>query len=62
MMGVTPENAAESLSSMGAVAMGGNCGNGPDEIIEVIQKMHVTRPEAILVAKANAGYPYLGWR
>jgi 5-methyltetrahydrofolate--homocysteine methyltransferase len=59
MMGVTPESAAESLLSMGAVASGGNCGNGPDEIIEVIQKMHATRPESILVAKANAGVPTL---
>lgn len=59
MMGVTPESAAESLPSLGAVAIGGNCGNGPDEIIDVIRKMHSTRPEAILVAKANAGVPVL---
>jgi 5-methyltetrahydrofolate--homocysteine methyltransferase len=59
MMGVTPENATESLLSMGVSAIGGNCGNGPDEIIDVIRKMHLTRPEAILVAKANAGVPTL---
>jgi 5-methyltetrahydrofolate--homocysteine methyltransferase len=59
MMGVTPESAAESLPSYGAAAIGGNCGNGPDEIIDVIRKMHASRPEAILVAKANAGVPTL---
>ena len=59
MMGVTPESAAESLLSLGVAGAGGNCGNGPDEIIDVIRKMHVTRPDAVLVAKANAGVPTL---
>lgn len=59
MMGVTPEDAVETLMGFGAEAIGGNCGNGPDEIIEVIRKMHVTQPGAILVAKANAGIPTL---
>jgi 5-methyltetrahydrofolate--homocysteine methyltransferase len=59
MMGVTPEHAADSLLGFGAAALGGNCGNGPDEIIEVIRKMRIAQPEAILVAKANAGVPTL---
>jgi methionine synthase I (cobalamin-dependent) len=59
MMGVTPEQAIESLSSFGSVAQGGNCGNGPEEIIEVIEKMHAVDPSATLVAKANAGIPEL---
>jgi methionine synthase I (cobalamin-dependent) len=59
MMGVTPEQAIESLSSFGSVAQGGNCGNGPEEIIEVIEKMRAVDPSAILVAKANAGIPEL---
>ncbi len=59
MMGVTPEKAANTLSSYGAVAVGGNCGNGPDEIIGVVEKMHATAPQALLVAKANAGVPTL---
>jgi len=59
MMGVTPEQAIQSLASFGAVAAGGNCGNGPEEIIAVVEKMHALAPEAILVAKANAGIPEL---
>lgn len=59
MMGVTPERAITSLTSFGAAAVGGNCGNGPEEIIEVVRKMRATAPEAILVAKANAGIPEL---
>lgn len=59
MMGVSPEQALETLSSLGPEALGGNCGNGPDEIIEVIQKMHQVDPDLTLVAKANAGIPEL---
>jgi len=59
MMGVTPEKAVTTMVSFGASAVGGNCGNGPAEILGVIEKMHTTLPEAILVAKSNAGVPTL---
>lgn len=57
MMGVTPERALRALRELGVVALGGNCGNGPDEIAGVIEKMHTADAGAILVAKANAGLP-----
>jgi len=57
MMGVTPERAIEALHGWGAAAVGGNCGNGPDEILEVIEKMRRHSPDVRLVAKANAGIP-----
>jgi 5-methyltetrahydrofolate--homocysteine methyltransferase len=59
MMGVTPEEAARALSGWGSSAIGGNCGNGPDEIEAVVGKMHAVAPEEVLVAKANAGIPRL---
>lgn len=59
MMGVSPEQALETLKPLGPLALGGNCGNGPEEIIEVIQKMHAADPDITLVAKANAGIPEL---
>ncbi|MGB7096253.1 MAG: betaine--homocysteine S-methyltransferase [Anaerolineales bacterium] len=59
MMGVTPEQAFETLTSFGVEALGGNCGNGPEEIIEVITRMRAIDQETILVAKANAGIPEL---
>lgn len=59
MMGVTPEQAFDTLSSFNVVALGGNCGNGPEEIIEVITKMHSLNHDTPLVAKANAGIPEL---
>lgn len=59
MMGVSPEKAVKALTELRAVAVGGNCGNGPDEILAVIKKMHAANPTAILVAKSNAGMPEL---
>jgi 5-methyltetrahydrofolate--homocysteine methyltransferase len=60
MMGVTPEQAYQALSGWGAAAIGGNCGNGPDELLAVVKKMKaVAAPEAVLVAKSNAGMPKL---
>jgi 5-methyltetrahydrofolate--homocysteine methyltransferase len=59
MMGVTPEQAVRELSGWGVSALGANCGNGPDEILSVIEKMKAAAPQAILVAKANAGVPKL---
>jgi 5-methyltetrahydrofolate--homocysteine methyltransferase len=57
MMGVTPEKAVQTLSGLGVIALGANCGNGPDELETVIAHMHETNPQAILIAKANAGVP-----
>ena len=59
MMGVTPEQAVASLTAWGADAVGGNCGNGPDELITVMERMRAADPDAILVAKSNAGMPEL---
>jgi methionine synthase I (cobalamin-dependent) len=57
MMGVSPEKAAQILGDLDLIVLGANCGNGPDEIEAVIEKMRQTHPDAILVAKANAGIP-----
>jgi methionine synthase I (cobalamin-dependent) len=57
VMGVTPVQALETMRELGVVALGGNCGNGPDEIEGVIEAMHAADPTGALVAKANAGIP-----
>ena len=59
MMGVSPEQAVLALAELGADAIGGNCGNGPDEIVPVIQRMHAAAPDVTLVAKSNVGMPVL---
>ena len=59
MMGVSPEQAVASLAAWGADAIGGNCGNGPDELLPVIERMRAAAPDVTLVAKSNAGMPEL---
>jgi 5-methyltetrahydrofolate--homocysteine methyltransferase len=59
MMGVSPERAAEALLDAGAAAVGGNCGNGPEELVPVVEKMRAAFPDAVLVAKGNVGAPQL---
>lgn len=60
MMGTTPEQASQTLGTLGLAAQGGNCGNGVVEILTVVEKMHGVSPDRPLVAKANAGIPRLG--
>ena len=59
MMGVSPEQAVTALHAWGADAVGGNCGNGPDEVTTVIARMRAVAPDVRLVAKSNAGMPEL---
>jgi 5-methyltetrahydrofolate--homocysteine methyltransferase len=57
IMGVKPEKAVQALGDLGVIALGGNCGNGPDEIEDVVIKMREQNADAVLIAKANAGLP-----
>jgi methionine synthase I (cobalamin-dependent) len=57
MMGVGPEQAVDTLAAMDLLAIGANCGNGPDEIEGVVQIMRSRAPEIAIVAKSNAGIP-----
>ena len=59
MMGVSPEQAGEALLALGVDAIGGNCGNGPEEMLPVIARMRAVAPGAVLVAKSNVGMPQL---
>lgn len=58
MMGVRPENAAETLEKAGANCVGANCGSGIDEMIEIagLIKPNTGLP---LWFKPNAGLPEL---
>lgn len=59
IMGTSARQAAEALASWGAAALGANCGTGPEEVEKVLEQMKGAVPDAILVAKANAGVPRL---
>jgi len=57
MMGTTPEQAVQTMLHYGVLALGANCGNGPDELEAAVEKMRAMEPAVPLVAKANAGAP-----
>jgi len=59
MMGTTPEQALETFSRFNLVAVGANCGNGPQEIEAVVKAMVALEPGIPVIAKSNAGIP--GW-
>lgn len=59
MMGVTPERAAQEIASLGVMALGANCGKGPDELEAAVARMAATDSRLPLIAKANAGAPRL---
>lgn len=59
MMGVTPEDAVNKLVDEGAFVVGANCSVGPEVVERVIVAMKSARPDALLLAKPNAGKPQL---
>jgi 5-methyltetrahydrofolate--homocysteine methyltransferase len=59
MMGVTPAEAAETLWPMGLTAVGANCGEGIEPVVRALTEMRAAVPQAVLIAKPNAGVPRL---
>lgn len=57
MMGVSAGRAAAELWPLGLAAVGANCGEGLDMIPEVLRQMREAAPDAVLIAKPNAGLP-----
>ncbi len=58
MMGVKPEQAATTLAALPVDVIGANCGRTLDETLTAIRKMRAALPDAILMAKPNAGLPH----
>jgi 5-methyltetrahydrofolate--homocysteine methyltransferase len=58
MMGVTPKAAAARLAEEGADIIGTNCGNGMDNMIEIVAELRATTTAPIW-ARPNAGMPRL---
>ncbi|MGA2798543.1 MAG: homocysteine S-methyltransferase family protein [Thermoguttaceae bacterium] len=56
MMGVTPEQAAEQLTSAGADVIGANCGRGIADYAPICARLHAATDRPIWI-KANAGLP-----
>lgn len=58
MMGVRPEQAARALWALPVDVIGANCGRTLDETLTAVRKMRAAVPEAVLMAKPNAGLPH----
>ena len=58
MMGVKPEEAAETLWSLDVAVIGANCGRTLSETLAAVRAMRRAVPNATLMAKPNAGLPH----
>ncbi len=58
MFGVKPEQAIKVLLDLGVTIAGANCGRTLSETLEAVLRMRAVAPEALLMAKPNAGLPH----
>ena len=59
MMGVAPVDGMRACEEAGAAVVGCNCGNGPEEMTQVLEQMLAAGPQRPLMAQSNAGVPEL---
>ncbi|MCY3748135.1 MAG: homocysteine S-methyltransferase family protein [Chloroflexi bacterium] len=59
MMGVAPADGMRACEEAGAAVVGCNCGNGPEEMTQVLDQMLAAGPRRPLMAQSNAGVPEL---
>jgi methionine synthase I (cobalamin-dependent) len=58
MMGITPEDAARTLTHAGADVIGANCGQGIEGYLEICRRLRAATDRPLWI-KANAGLPRL---
>ena len=57
LMGVTPQQMAESLIAYGADIIGANCGSGFEDMVEIVKMIREVSPKIPIMIQANAGLP-----
>jgi 5-methyltetrahydrofolate--homocysteine methyltransferase len=57
MMGVSPEQMAETLLDAGADIIGANCSVGPKEMVGVVKALRAAAPGTPILLHPNAGLP-----
>lgn len=57
MMGVSPADMAKAVKEAGASVIGANCGNGIDQMIDVVREIRRADPATPVLVHANAGLP-----
>lgn len=59
MMGVSPAEMAKAVKAAGASIIGANCGNGFDQMIDVVREIRKADQTTPLLVHANAGLPVI---
>ncbi|MBN2738164.1 MAG: homocysteine S-methyltransferase family protein [Spirochaetales bacterium] len=57
MMGVTPLQMTQAMIACGADIIGTNCGNGFDQMVDIVKKIREANQSIPVLAHANAGLP-----
>jgi len=57
MMGIAPEEMTAAIIRAGADIIGANCGNGFDQMVEIVSKIRNTDGNIPILVHANAGKP-----
>jgi 5-methyltetrahydrofolate--homocysteine methyltransferase len=59
MMGISPSEMAEAVVKAGASIIGTNCGNGMEQMIEIVREIRNTIQNIPILVHANAGKPVI---
>jgi 5-methyltetrahydrofolate--homocysteine methyltransferase len=57
MMGVSPTEMVHAVKEAGASVIGTNCGNGFDQMIDIVEEIRRADPRTPILVHANAGKP-----
>jgi 5-methyltetrahydrofolate--homocysteine methyltransferase len=57
MMGVSPGEMVQAVKEAGATVLGTNCGNGFDQMIDIVREIRSIDPLTPILVHANAGKP-----
>jgi 5-methyltetrahydrofolate--homocysteine methyltransferase len=57
MMGVSPAEMVQAVKEAGASVIGTNCGNGFDQMIDIVKEIRIIDPSTPILVHANAGKP-----
>ncbi len=59
MMGVSPADMVKAVKEAGASIIGANCGNGFDQMVEVVREIRKADTSTPVLVHANAGLPVI---
>jgi len=59
MMGVSPTEMVNAVKEAGATVIGANCGNGFDQMIEIVKEIRMADKNIPVLVHANAGKPVM---